>query len=80
MKKRNEKKNIVPRKKNIKKLQEMCTMECPRRVALDSYSKRKTLSKLDENYNLDIQETSEQQAGFFLKKSHQSISNLLKTS
>lgn len=66
MKKRNEKKNIVPRKKNNKKLQEMCTMECPRRVALDSYSKRKTLSKLDENYNLDIQEASEQQAG--LKK------------
>lgn len=79
MKKRNEKKNIVPRKKNNKKLQEMCTMESPRRVVLDSYSKRKTLSKLDEKYNLDIQEASEQQAEFF-KKSQQSISNLLKTS
>lgn len=54
-------------------------MESPRRVALDSYSKRKTLSKLDEKYNLDIQEASEQQAEFF-KKSQQSISNLLKTS
>lgn len=56
-------KNIVPRKKN-NKLQEMCAMESSRTVALDSHLKRKTLSKLDESYNLDIQEASEQQAGF----------------
>lgn len=29
------------------------------RVALDRYLKRKTLSELDENYNLDIQEANE---------------------